>query len=249
MNLGFFQLGASGLVLDTRKGDSSPVYSRFYNPSAQALRNSSLLLTSLPGNGNTRIIFPLSIPAPISSAFGWRIHPALGGARFHSGTDLAAPTGTPVVAALAGQVTVANFLGGYGLAVVLQHEKATKETLYGHLSEILVESGDEVEQGEIIGLVGSTGLSTGPHLHFEVRKKTAEGWANLDPGGQLEYALAQMVNNFRTTQANSSLKRLKRETPDTKLDEKSVESVDVETSENTIEEVSTWEEEDRSNQM
>jgi murein DD-endopeptidase MepM/ murein hydrolase activator NlpD len=263
MNLGLFQLGANGLALDARKGNSSSVYNRFYNPEAIALRNSSIRLTSLPGNGNTSIIFPLSIPSPITSAFGWRIHPALGSSRFHSGTDLGAPTGTPVVAALAGQVTVANFLGGYGLAVVLQHEKATKETLYGHLSEILVESGDEVKQGEVIGLVGSTGLSTGPHLHFEIRKKTAEGWANLDPGGQLEYALAQMVNNFQTTQANASLKRLKTLTPadksvengeldnsevdESSIDEESVESVDSETSESSIDEVSTLEEEDRPN--
>jgi murein DD-endopeptidase MepM/ murein hydrolase activator NlpD len=277
MNLGLFQLGANGLVLDTRKSNSSSVYNRFYNPEAIALRNSSIRLTSLPGNGNTSIIFPLSIPAPITSAFGWRIHPALGSSRFHSGTDLGAPTGTPVVAALAGQVSVANFLGGYGLAVVLQHEKATKETLYGHLSEILVKQGEEVKQGEVIGLVGSTGLSTGPHLHFEIRKLTAEGWANLDPGGQLEYALAQMVNNFQTTQANASLKRLKREVPEAKsaesvesetsesaideesvesvesetsesaIDEESVESVESETSESAIDEVSTLEEEDRPN--
>ncbi|HIK30182.1 MAG TPA: M23 family metallopeptidase [Oscillatoriales cyanobacterium M59_W2019_021] len=224
-----FQVGANGLVLDIRRGDSSALYNRFYNPEAVALRNASIRLTALPGNGNTSIIFPLSIPAPITSAFGWRIHPALGGSRFHSGTDLGAPAGTPVVAALAGQVSVANFLGGYGLAVVLQHEKATKETLYGHLSEILVKPGDEVKQGEVIGLVGSTGLSTGPHLHFEVRKLTPQGWVNLDPGGQLEYALAQMVNNFRTTQANASLKRLKSGSIDPKSTEESVKDANWET--------------------
>lgn len=234
MNLGLFQLGANGLVLDARKGNSSSVYNRFYNPEAIALRNSSIRLTSLPGNGNTSIIFPLSIPAPITSAFGWRIHPALGSSRFHSGTDLGAPMGTPVVAALAGQVSVANFLGGYGLAVVLQHEKATKETLYGHLSEILVKEGEEVKQGEVIGLVGSTGLSTGPHLHFEVRKLTAEGWVNLDPGGQLEYALAQMVNNFQTTQASASLKRLKSGLIDPKSTEASVEDGELENEEGAI---------------
>lgn len=237
MNLGMFQVGANGLVLDIRRGDSSALYNRFFNPEAIALRNSSIRLTALPGNGNIGIIFPLSIPAPITSAFGWRIHPVAGSSRFHAGTDLGAPTGTPVVAALAGQVSVANFLGGYGLTVVLQHEKATKETLYAHLSEILVEQGKEVKQGEVIGLVGSTGLSTGPHLHFEVRKLTPEGWVNLDPGGQLEYALAQMVNNFRTTQANASLKRLKSGSIDPKSTEESVEDANWETEEFADEEL------------
>lgn len=231
MNLGLFQLGVNGLTLDTRKGNSSSIYSRFYNPEAQALRNANIRLASLPGNGNTRIIFPLSLPAPITSAFGWRIHPALGGSRFHAGTDLGAPMGTPVVAALAGQVSVANLLGGYGLTVVLQHEKATKETLYGHLSQIFVKEGEQVQQGEPIGLVGNTGLSTGPHLHFEVRKLTAEGWKNLDPGGQLEYALAQMVGNFRTTQASVSLKRLKPLPSANQPVNESVENLEVETAE------------------
>jgi len=155
------------------------------------------------GNGNIRLIFPLSVPAPISSLFGWRIHPITGDPRFHSGTDLAAPLGTPVLAAYAGQVALADFLGGYGLTVAIDHTKGTQQTLYAHLSEIFVKSGDVVKQGDVIGRVGSTGNSTGPHLHFEFRQLTTEGWVALDAGAQLEYALAQLVNSLEVAQAPS----------------------------------------------
>lgn len=156
------------------------------------------------GNGNIRLIFPLSIPAPISSLFGWRIHPITGDPRFHSGTDLAAPIGTPVLAAYAGQVALADFLGGYGLTVAIDHTKGTQQTLYAHLSEIFVKSGDVVKQGDVIGRVGSTGNSTGPHLHFEFRQLTSDGWVALDAGAQLEYALAQLVNSLEIAKANTA---------------------------------------------
>jgi hypothetical protein len=156
------------------------------------------------GNGNIRLIFPLSIPAPISSMFGWRTHPITGEQRFHSGTDLAAPLGTPVLAAYAGQVAIADFLGGYGLAVTLQHNKDTQQTLYGHLSEIFVKPGEWVKQGDVIGRVGTTGFSTGPHLHFEFRQLTPDGWVAIDAGQQLEYALAQLVKAMHVAQAKSN---------------------------------------------
>lgn len=152
---------------------------------------------------NTRIIFPLAIPVAITSAFGWRLHPISGTWRFHSGTDLGAPMGTPVLAASAGKVAIANFLGGYGLAVVLDHNKGTQESLYGHLSEVMVKPGAWVKQGDVIGLVGSTGNSTGPHLHFEVRQSTPQGWVAVDPGQQLETALAQLVQALQTAQASN----------------------------------------------
>lgn len=145
------------------------------------------------GNGNIRLVFPLSIPAPITSLFGWRVHPIFGTPRFHSGTDIGAPIGTPVLAAYAGQVVLADFFGGYGLAVALDHNKGKQQTLYGHLSEVFVKPGDPVKQGTVIGRVGSTGNSTGPHLHFEYRELTADGWVALDAGAQLEYALAELV--------------------------------------------------------
>ncbi len=154
-----------------------------------------------PGNGNVSLLFPLAIPAPITSLFGWRTHPISGDSRFHSGTDLGAPMGTPVLAALAGKVALADFFGGYGLAVALDHSKGTQQTLYGHLSEIFVRPGEWVKQGTVIGRVGSTGASTGPHLHFEFRQLTADGWVAQDPGLALEQALAQLVQAMQVAQA------------------------------------------------
>ncbi len=153
------------------------------------------------GSANS-LMFPLTVPAPITSLFGWRIHPITGNRRFHSGTDFGASLGTPVLAADAGNVAIADFLGGYGLTIVLEHEKSTQQTLYGHLSEIFVQSGEWVEQGAVIGRVGSTGNSTGPHLHFETRALTPEGWVAADPGIQLEDALAKLVESLRVAQLN-----------------------------------------------
>lgn len=149
-------------------------------------------------------MFPLTIPAPITSLFGWRMHPITGGQRFHAGTDLGAPLGTPVVAASEGDVAYADVLGGYGLTVVLDHNEYTQQTLYAHLSEIFVEPGEWVEQGTVIGRVGSTGNSTGPHLHFETRQLTPSGWVATNPGAELEYALAQLVQVLHTAQAPSN---------------------------------------------
>ncbi|MBW4692506.1 MAG: peptidoglycan DD-metalloendopeptidase family protein [Lyngbya sp. HA4199-MV5] len=170
-------------------------------PSVKDFYYRTLRPPAMLGNGNIRLVFPLSIPAPITSIFGWRTHPVEGGQRFHSGTDLGAPMGTPVLAAYAGKVALADFLGGYGLAVAIDHNKGTQQTLYGHLSEIFVKPGESVKQGMVIGRVGSTGLSTGPHLHFEFRQLTPDGWVALDPGAQLEYALAQLVKSFDFAQA------------------------------------------------
>ena len=152
----------------------------------------------MPGNGNSSLLFPLSIAAEITSPFGWRTHPVSGYGRFHTGTDLGAPMGTPVLAAYAGQVAIADWLGGYGLTVVLNHKKESQETLYGHLSELFVKPGEFVKQGDTIGRVGSTGMSTGPHLHFEIRQMTDQGWVAIDPGAQLEFAVAKMLGTLET---------------------------------------------------
>lgn len=151
------------------------------------------------GNNDTHLLFPLSIPAAITSAFGWRQHPILGIGKFHTGIDFGVDEGVPVVAAYSGQVAIADWLGGYGLTVVLQHATKSKETLYAHLSELFVQPGEWVEQGEIIGRVGTTGMSTGPHLHFELRQLTAQGWITVDPGKQIEYATAQLLNLLKMT--------------------------------------------------
>ena len=134
------------------------------------------------GNGNRRLLFPLIGSAITSSSFGYRLHPLLGSWLMHAGRDLAAPEGTPVVAALSGRVVSSGLAGGYGLAVEVEHNHPLRRTLYGHLSELFVKAGDQVRQGEVIGRVGSTGLSTGPHLHFELRLPAAGGWVAVDPG-------------------------------------------------------------------
>jgi murein DD-endopeptidase MepM/ murein hydrolase activator NlpD len=156
--------------------------------------------------GIEEFVFPLAIPAPITSLFGWRTHPIFGDTRFHAGTDLGAPMGTPVLAAKDGEVSVAESLGGYGLTVILRHENNTQETRYAHLSQILVRPGEQIAQGEIIGLVGSTGNSTGPHLHFELRQLTAQGWVLANPNELLQYAMANLVQNLnQPLQALSAL--------------------------------------------
>jgi murein DD-endopeptidase MepM/ murein hydrolase activator NlpD len=134
------------------------------------------------GNGNRRLLFPVIGSAFNSSTFGFRLHPILGIWRLHAGQDLAAPEGTPVVAALSGRVMSSGLAGGYGLAVEIEHSNPRRRTLYGHLSELYVKPGEQVRQGEVIGRVGSTGLSTGPHLHFELRLPEGGGWVAMDPG-------------------------------------------------------------------
>ncbi len=146
-----------------------------------------------PGTGRGTFMFPLTIPAVITSIFGWRIHPIFGSTRFHSGTDLGADQGTPVIAVTDGKVAAADFMGGYGLTVILRHEEDTHESLYAHLSQIMVQPGEEVSQGTVIGLVGSTGNSTGPHLHFEWRTATNDGWVTVDPTEHLQFALDQFM--------------------------------------------------------
>ncbi|MFM7464975.1 MAG: M23 family metallopeptidase [Cyanobium sp.] len=137
------------------------------------------------GNGNRGLLFPLIGSAVTTSNFGWRLHPILGSWIMHSGRDFAAPEGTPVVAALSGRVVSSGDAGGYGLAIEIEHERPVRRTLYGHLSELYVKPGDSVRQGEVIGRVGSTGLSTGPHLHFELRLPQDGGWVATDPGEML----------------------------------------------------------------
>jgi murein DD-endopeptidase MepM/ murein hydrolase activator NlpD len=150
------------------------------------------------GGGGSGIVFPLSVAAPITSLFGWRVHPITGDRRFHAGTDIGAPTGTPILAAARGQVETASWIGGYGLAVIINHSSA-QQTLYGHMSEILVQPGQVVEPGTVIGRVGSTGNSTGPHLHFEVRHLTQNGWVAVDPGVQLQGGLSQLLGRTQGT--------------------------------------------------
>lgn len=112
------------------------------------------------------LIWP--VEGPVSSGFGMRLHPIFGVYRMHTGIDIDAPYGAPVKAVQNGYVIFAGWLGGYGNTVVIQHDEK-HSTLYGHLRYYDVSEEQFVKQGDIIGKVGSTGWSTGPHLHFEVR--------------------------------------------------------------------------------
>jgi murein DD-endopeptidase MepM/ murein hydrolase activator NlpD len=117
-----------------------------------------------PGSG--QLMYPTI--GPVTSNFGWRTHPILGTERFHSGIDFGADYGSLVYASARGRVIYADWYGGYGNAVIIDHGNGMT-TLYGHCSELYVKDGDVVEKGQPISAVGSTGFSTGPHLHFELR--------------------------------------------------------------------------------
>jgi len=109
-----------------------------------------------------------AVTGRISSPFGYRIHPITGKESFHTGLDLAAPEGRPIAAAFAGRVKEVGESETWGNYVLLEHQQGL-ETFYAHCAEVYVEEGAALRLGEIIALVGTTGLSTGPHLHFELR--------------------------------------------------------------------------------
>ncbi len=123
-------------------------------------------------NGEDLFTFanPLRVPLVVTSRYGYRPHPVTGRYRFHEGIDLRAATGTRVYASRPGRVIFAGRRGGYGKIVGIEHENDFT-TWYGHLSRIRVKVGQWISQGKVIGLSGNTGISTGPHLHFEIRYK------------------------------------------------------------------------------
>lgn len=129
--------------------------------------------------------FPLDANAgdiPVTSAFGWRVHPIYGDVRFHSGLDLGYAYGTPVPAMLDGTVVaVGDFQDGYGNQIVIYHQAWDAYTRYAHLSGIDVTVGMGVPQGYPIGYVGATGNATGPHLHLEWIVDTENGYEYADP--------------------------------------------------------------------
>jgi murein DD-endopeptidase MepM/ murein hydrolase activator NlpD len=150
----------------------------------QRVGQSSLQLVKWAANGRTEWVdaananrpapaessgFIMPAQGPVTSYFGYRYHPILHFVRFHAGIDIGAGWGSPVVAAADGQVAAAGWTGGYGREVQIAHGGGIM-SLYGHMSEIVASPGSFVHAGQVIGYVGSSGLSTGPHLHFEVRQ-------------------------------------------------------------------------------
>ena len=133
-------------------------------------KNNDLEYYDIKGKSITKSLMKTPINgARLSSSFGMRKHPILGYNKMHRGTDFAAPSGTPIMASGSGTVTRARWCGGGGNCVKIKHN-STYETIYAHMKSFAkgIKEGKKVKQGQIIGYVGSTGLSTGPHLHYEV---------------------------------------------------------------------------------
>ena len=139
---------------------------------ASASSSSSLESSSESSTSANSVISNGSWPVPgystVSSPFGYRIHPVLGVKKLHTGIDIPAPTGTPAVAVDSGKVIYSGVQGSYGNTVMIQHDNGLV-SLYAHNSSLVVSVGDRVKKGQVVSKIGSTGRSTGPHLHFEIR--------------------------------------------------------------------------------
>ncbi len=148
------------------------------------------------GEGQSDMRLPVA--GRVTSGFGERFHPILGYERFHAGVDLGAAWGSPIVAAADGRVVSAGWRGGYGRAVEIAHASGL-ETLYGHMSRIAAAPGELVREGEVIGYVGSSGLSTGPHVHFEVLK----GGRPINPMG-VKMDSARVTSRARSSSSSTT---------------------------------------------
>lgn len=164
---GLSDISAGQLIYVPPAVTASPA-KRPADAAALPLEQRQQMTAGLPANEPSMgYIWPLAVRGRISSPFGFR-NISVGGNRYHGGVDIAAPTGTVVRAARSGTVTRSGWTGAYGYAIYLNHEDGS-QTRYAHLSGLLVAVGQTVSQGAAIGLVGTTGASTGPHLHFEIR--------------------------------------------------------------------------------
>lgn len=131
------------------------------------IQRSQMVGGSYVAGGSGAMIWPLN--GPITSEFGWRTHPIFGTQRYHSGLDIGGDYGLPIAAAASGTVIHSGWISGYGYTVIIDHGGGIT-TLYGHNESLLVGEGESVSQGQTIAMCGSTGNSTGPHCHFEVRE-------------------------------------------------------------------------------
>ena len=158
-------------------------------------KGARLLIPGVKVNFDTyRFPFESQARPAISSPFGYRFHPILHRGKFHEGTDIPKPYGTPVYPAKSGRVIEAGWHEGYGQLIEIRHAGG-ESTRYGHLSKIYVHPGQIVQRGKtLIGRVGSTGLSTGPHLHFEVRDKNGKA---VNPIASIGHAGAVMAARKR----------------------------------------------------
>ena len=200
---------------DIRKNDYFKIlYEKYFDENGEFVKSGSILYAHMSVNGreislykfgddkdygyfdtNAKSVEKALMKTPIngarlSSSFGVRKHPILGYNKMHQGTDFAAPMGTPIMASGSGVVTRAKWCGGGGNCVKIKHN-STYETVYAHMSKFAkgIKAGKKIRQGQIIGYVGSTGMSTGPHLHYEVivnGKKVNSQKLNLPSGKVLK---------------------------------------------------------------
>jgi len=158
--------------------EEQPMKLKSVSPSRWSIQLPSAIATSLQNIAS----FILPVAGPITAPFGWRIHPITGKRQLHKGIDIGAPMGAPILASADGVVNDTGWDdGGYGNFVELKHADGSL-TLYGHASRVVVIKGQQVTQGQLIAEVGSTGRSTGPHLHFEIQpdgKQAADPMAFL----------------------------------------------------------------------
>lgn len=171
---------------DVQSGDAKPKESPGADPATSYSTGdtpASGPAVSKVSNGPEISDLQLPVSAPISSAFGLRRDPLSHQVRFHKGVDLAAPTGMKVIAPLPGTVISAGYQIGYGNSIVIQHAGGL-QTRYGHLEKVNVKAGDAVTAEEVLGTVGNTGRSTGPHLHFEVIRMGKQ----VDPAAEFKAA-------------------------------------------------------------
>lgn len=171
------------VVYQVRRGDALSTIARMYGTDVDTIRRNNNIQGDKIFAGDKLIITNYSrgpfslqknslswpVRGRITSPFGWRKHPIKNKRLFHNGIDIAVPKGTSVTAAAAGKVTYSGWMNGFGYTVIIDHGQGI-ETLYGHNSRVLVKKGVTVQRGQKVALSGSTGLSTGPHLHFGVLK-------------------------------------------------------------------------------